>query len=445
MRFLLARFGQAEEDLGRPRYLDRNVVAVPALALQGARLGAQALFTMSNDAWFTDRPRGAQWHQAVAAFRSIETRLPQFRVTSNGYSAVIDPAGRVLAGARMGERTLVVGELPVREPPRTLMVAWGDWVGPAGTVFLGLLAAAFAWRRWRTRRGPRAGAPIAPAALPQDVIALPPPARWVAGALRAFARASVLGIAIVVVFGDGPLQSNTLAQIRTFAALVLAPEAAATLVLLAFKARASLEGGVLVLGGDGRRVELALRDVVAVQPWRLPLPAVGVSLQLARGGRWRLGLAGVEPTAWAQALAAGGSAVTLAGPAWASRYAQAVQSTRRGRLGRPLAKFAVLPLLLAIPAFRLHQHIAYGSAFGEYYTFGLVAYLKGFALWWAAWAIGVVLCAGVLRLLIEAATLAIVLVSASGATRVRPWLERFGLTALYLGLPAWLLLRLLDG
>ena len=48
---------------------------------------------MSNDSWFTDHPQGAELHLAVAAFRSIETRLPQFRVTSNGYSAVIDATG----------------------------------------------------------------------------------------------------------------------------------------------------------------------------------------------------------------------------------------------------------------------------------------------------------------------------------------------------------------
>ena len=67
----------------------------PQLAIDGARLGAQAILTMSNDAWFTEHPQGAALHQAAAAFRSIETRLPQFRVTTNGYSAVIDATGSV--------------------------------------------------------------------------------------------------------------------------------------------------------------------------------------------------------------------------------------------------------------------------------------------------------------------------------------------------------------
>jgi apolipoprotein N-acyltransferase len=102
-----------------------------------------------------------------------------------------------------------------------------------------------------------------------------------------------------------------------------------------------------------------------------------------------------------------------------------------------------LPLALAIPAFRLHQHIAYGSAFGEYYTFGVKAYLTSFALRWAAWAIGVLLCAAALRAAIEAGTLLAVLLRPGQAISARRWLERLGLAALYVGLPAWLLLRVI--
>ena len=110
------------------------------LAIDGARLGALAIVTLSNDAWFSDDPHGAELHEAAAAFRSIETRLPQFRVTTSGYSAVIDADGSVLARTRMGERALLVGDVPVRAPPRTLVVAWGDWVGPAASVLLVLFA-----------------------------------------------------------------------------------------------------------------------------------------------------------------------------------------------------------------------------------------------------------------------------------------------------------------
>ena len=172
------------------------------LAIDGARLGAQAILTMSNDSWFTDHPQGAELHLAAAAFRSIETRLPQFRVTTNGYSAVIDATGSVIAAARMGERTLVIGDVPVREPPRTLMVAWGDWVGRAAR-----------WRssccwprrrrcaRWRTRACGRSAGIAAAPALPADVAVLPPAARLAAGLLRAFARGSLLWMGAAVLLG----------------------------------------------------------------------------------------------------------------------------------------------------------------------------------------------------------------------------------------------------
>ncbi len=430
----------------------------PSLAIDGARLGATVILTMSNDSWFSDRPLGAELHQAVAAFRSIETRLPQFRVTSNGYSAVIDAAGRVLAGARMGERALIVGELPVREPPPTLMVRWGDWVGLAGAAFLALLGAGMAWRRWWSAGvgRPAAGPPKAPLPAPAPVSLLPPTARAAAAGLRIVARGGLLVMAAVVAFGDGPLQANTLAQIRSFAAVFLAPEAAAALLLRAFAAQASIEAGRLVFARGRRRIELALHDIAAVEPWRVPLPTFGAALRLRTGTRWRYGLAGVHggamTTTLATALAAAhGPAPAAAAPAptAAARgldtYAQALPALAGSRWQRPWAKFGLLPLVLALPAFRLHQHIAYGGTLGEYLSYGLAAYLKAFALWWAAWAIGVVLCAAVLRAAIEAGALLAAALHPARATAIRRGLERLGLATLYIGLPAWLLLRLAGG
>jgi len=417
------------------------------LAVDGARLGAQAILTLSNDSWFTDHAQGAELHQAAAAFRSIETRLPQFRVTTNGYSAVIDATGTVIAGARIGERTLVVGAVPVREVPRTLMVAWGDWVGPAAAVFLVPLTLTAMVRGRPTRVAEVASASSGVAAgVPADVAVLPLAARVAAGGLRAFARGSLLWMGAAVLLGDAAWQTNTLAQIRTFAVLFLAPEAAARCVLLAFGARASIEASVLVLTRGARRLELALRDILAVEPWPVPIPSPGAWLRLGNGERWRYGLAHADPAALAQALVgADGASARGSAPTRATLYAQARLAVRRGRLDRASSKFVLFPLALALPAFRLHQHIAYGSTFGEYYTFGLAAYLTTFALWWAAWAIGVVLYAAALRAAIEAGTLAAVLLRPGQAIGVRRWLERLGLAALYIGLPAWLLLRVVAG
>ena len=417
------------------------------LIIDGARLGAQAILTMSNDSWFTDYRLGAEMHQLVAAFRSIETRLPQFRVTTNGYSAVIDATGTVIAGARMGERTLVVADVPVRTPPRTLIVIWGDWVGHAGTAFLMLLAAMAAMARFpalRTRGVEEIPAAAISATVPTRIAVLSPQARMAAGVLRVFARCGLLWMGATILFGAAFLQ-NTLAQIRFFTAVFLAPEAAAWGVLFLFAARASIENGLLVLTRRGRRFEIPVRDIAAVEPWLVPIPISGASLRLASNERWKFGLALADPAALARALAApGGAPVGESMRSRAITYDRARLAMRRGRLDKPFAKFVLFSFALAIPAFLLHQNIAYGSALGEYYTFGLKAYLLGFALWWAAWGIGVVLGAAALRAAIEAGTLLAVLLRPGQAVGVRSWLERIGRAALYLGLPAWMLLNIVT-
>lgn len=413
------------------------------LAIDGARLGAQAILTMSNDSWFTEHPQGAELHLAAAAFRSIETRLPQFRVTTNGFSAAIDAQGTVLASSRMGERTLVIKDLPVGTPPRTLMVAWGDWVGLAGAAFLALIAITAIFPTRHVHNGEDAFTPSM--VFPTKVAVLPPAARLAAGLLRAFARGSLLWMGAAMLLNDS-LRTNTLAQIRMVSGLVLAPEAAAWFVLRAFSATALLENGRLVLTQGARRLELAVRDIVAVAPWRIPVPSAGASLELVSGQRWPYGLAVANPISLAGALKAVGAALEQPSmPTRVMAYAQACLAIRHGRIDRPVVKFVLFPLLLALPAFRLHQHIAYGSTLGEYYTFGLKAYVTTFALWWAAWAIGVVLSAAALRAIIEIGTVLTVLVRPQQAIEVRHWLERFGLVALYLGLPVWLLLRIVSG
>jgi len=258
------------------------------------------------------------------------------------------------------------------------------------------------------------------------------------------ARASLLAMAAAALFGEAAWPSNPLAQLRIFAVLFLVPEASAWCVLRAFAARASIAHGTLVLERGARRVELPLHDIVGVRPWRLPIPAAGAWLQLLAGTRHAV--VHPDPQALAATLA---SAANRAEPqpetSRRAAYASARASVRRRFLDHPLAKFVLLPLALAIPAFRLHQHIAYGSAFGEYLTYGLAAYVLAFVVWWATWAMAVVLVAAVLRAAIEAGTLGAVLAQPRRAPDLRRWLEAGGLAVLWLGLPAWLLLRIGAG
>lgn len=334
----------------------------------------------------------------------------------------------------------MVGELPVPRPTRTLMVAWGNWVGLAGAVFLLLLVVVAVFPALPAQGEDDASADAM--CFPAPVSVLPPLARIAVGLLRGFARVGLLWMGAAMLLDDG-LRSNTLAQLRTFAGVFLAPEAAAWFLLHAFGAQASIEGGMLVLTRGARRLEIAVHDIVRVEPWYLPIPGAGAWLRLTTGERWGYGLALGNPGALARALAAaGGAAVQDPAPPFAAAYGRVRMAVRPGWLHHPLAKFGGLSLVMAVVAFRLHQYIAYGSTFGEYYTFGLRAYLTTFSLWWATWTIGVVLCAAALRAAIEGGTLLVVLLHPAQAIATRHWLERIGLVALYVGLPGWLLLQI---
>lgn len=111
----------------------------PELALDAARRGAQLIVTLSNDGWFAGG-RGARLHLTVSAFRSIETRLPQLRVTNTGISALISPEGEIVSQVDTGQsRALIATAVPGRRA-QTLMIRWGNWFGPVSCLLAPLIA-----------------------------------------------------------------------------------------------------------------------------------------------------------------------------------------------------------------------------------------------------------------------------------------------------------------
>lgn len=414
------------------------------LAIDGARMGAQAILTMSNDAWFTDHPQGAALHQAVAAFRSIETRLPQFRVTTNGYSSAIDATGRAVVGSNMGERTLVMGDLQVGAAKTTLMVLWGDWVGRVGAVLIILMIFIFVVAKFFPVVAPQSASTTRSFEVPVKVWALPPAARLAAGLLRAFARLSLLFLGFAMLFSDS-LRGNTLAQLHSFFALFVVPEVAAWLVLSAFKAWVTFENDAFVITKGKHRLELAYQHIAAASLWRLPVPGSGISIRMQSDNQGSCLIMLDNPGAWIQALAFKSGNPTLGGPlSLSNAYAHARQALERSALDDPLVKFILLPTLLSLVAFHVHQQIVFGSGLGEYHLLGLKVFITSFSNWWISWVIGVVLCAAQLRALIEVGTLLSVLQKPLQAILIRAWLERLGRALLYLGLPMWLIFQVLG-
>ena len=122
----------------------------PGYVAEEAHQGAELIVTLSNDSWFTGTP-GPRLHLMQAVFRSIETRLPQVRVTNSGISALISPTGEVLDEVPDDERGSRALTVPPTPHLSTLMVAWGDWSRPTALLLgvLGVLGSSLRARRHR--------------------------------------------------------------------------------------------------------------------------------------------------------------------------------------------------------------------------------------------------------------------------------------------------------
>jgi apolipoprotein N-acyltransferase len=102
----------------------------PGFVAEAARMGADLIVTLSNDSWFPD-DRAPKLHLISAAFRSIETRLPQVRATNSGISAMIAPTGEIVSMTRWDERETLVASLSGVGRRITPAVAFGQFLGPA--------------------------------------------------------------------------------------------------------------------------------------------------------------------------------------------------------------------------------------------------------------------------------------------------------------------------
>lgn len=113
----------------------------PNYVVEAARKGSQMILNITNDSWFG--PYGEPpLHLALVTFRSIETRLPQFRSTNTGISALILPDGAFAQQSSIGKKEILNVEIPMIESIPTLFKNWGDWFGPfafiMGIALLGL-------------------------------------------------------------------------------------------------------------------------------------------------------------------------------------------------------------------------------------------------------------------------------------------------------------------
>ena len=106
----------------------------PSLARASAEQGAQILCVCTNDSWFKTSPAARQ-HSLQDVYRAVENGRSVAVSANVGVSALIDPYGRVLDSAEVGEEGIFVASLPL-SGERTVYSETGDLVIPAALILL---------------------------------------------------------------------------------------------------------------------------------------------------------------------------------------------------------------------------------------------------------------------------------------------------------------------
>jgi apolipoprotein N-acyltransferase len=118
--------------------------AFPHLVRQFARNGADVLFNLSNDAYF-GRSAAYRQHLNLVRMRAVENRRFVVRVTDDGITAAIDPAGRIRAELPRYRESAAI--MPYgRVQGTTFYTRNGDWFAWSA---LGIGVALSGVARWR--------------------------------------------------------------------------------------------------------------------------------------------------------------------------------------------------------------------------------------------------------------------------------------------------------
>ncbi|HYK65780.1 MAG TPA: apolipoprotein N-acyltransferase [Patescibacteria group bacterium] len=118
----------------------------PDLTRREVNEGADVLVNITNDAWYGESSAPYQV-LAMAALRSVETKVPMVRVANTGISALIEPSGRITDRTALFKRGTSIVDVSWR-PVRTLYTMIGDVFAEACFV-LTLIGVIVAWRRPR--------------------------------------------------------------------------------------------------------------------------------------------------------------------------------------------------------------------------------------------------------------------------------------------------------
>jgi apolipoprotein N-acyltransferase len=271
------------------------------------------------------------------------------------------------------------------------------------------------------------------------------PLRVMAGSLALVSGASlIVMLGLLLLPSDVP--ANPLRLIRQAMGFCLLPALSLFVLRRTCAATIRVEAGGLVIDQRHRRVEVPVASIVGVEPWRLLLPEPGLGLRLRSGASLADGIALEDPTALIGTLVEAGASDALLDecrrPTLVYARAKAESGLTRGY--GFLLKFPIFALVPTVPLFRVHQLIAYGGAFGEYYQYGLGAYLLGFAVYWATLIVYLLLYAAALRVPVELIAALAAFATPDRAVAARRVMEKAASVCFYVGVPTFVVLRFIP-
>ncbi|MGP1459713.1 MAG: apolipoprotein N-acyltransferase [Treponema sp.] len=145
---------QTKEDAAPPSVKIASPIcfddAFPDVCTPLAKSGAELFLNLTDDSW--SRLDSAEYqHFTVAAYRAIELRTTLARSTNAGFSAVVDPTGRIRSAMQTFQAAALFTKIPVYERRTTVYMRFGDWL-PELLFALILAEAACVFRAMKTRR-----------------------------------------------------------------------------------------------------------------------------------------------------------------------------------------------------------------------------------------------------------------------------------------------------
>ncbi|MFA5515657.1 MAG: apolipoprotein N-acyltransferase [Desulfuromonadales bacterium] len=123
----------------------------PELARDYVRRGSDILVNITNDAWF-GRSSAPYQHLGMTLFRAVENRVWVARAANTGISAIISPAGRIVAQTPLFEEAALTGNLGLGVN-RTFYTRFGDFL----PIFFLLISLFWLVRAWKWPQPETAG------------------------------------------------------------------------------------------------------------------------------------------------------------------------------------------------------------------------------------------------------------------------------------------------